>query len=161
MTSIWLKYDKNCFLCKPKIAKTKITQKNPNPTSSQKRKKPNGYKHTQIHKRAQNLQTLISTRKPPKITQNKTIKSHTQNRAHKNAKAHNKTTHKITQNATPPKIPTKSQTPYPPSQIFANPLFVACQHLSHKIVRFPNHTPCQSSSLLVAYFGLPLCQRHT
>lgn len=161
MTSIWLKYDKNCFLCKPKIAKTKITQKNPNPTSSQKRKKPNGYKYTQIHKRAQNLQTLTSTRKPPKITQKQNNKiTHTKPRTQKR-ESPQKTTHKITQNATPPKIPTKSQTPYPPSQIFANPLFVACQHLSHKIVRFPNHTPCQSSSLLVAYFGLPLCQRHT
>ena len=84
---------------------------------------------------------------------------------HKPSKTKQKTTHKNPQNHTKnPKAttnPPKSQTPYPLSQIFANPLFVAYQHLSRKIPRFPNHTPCQSSSLLAVCFDLPLCQRHT
>ena len=117
-----------------KIAQTKIT-KNQNPTSPQTRKKSNGYNLTQIHKPAQRHNYA-------QTTQNKT-------------KNHPQKTQK------PPQIPPKSQTPYPLSQIFANPLFVACQHLSRKIPRFPNHTPCQSSSLLAVCFDLPLCQRHT
>ena len=84
---------------------------------------------------------------------------------HKPPKTKQKTTHKNpqkpTKNTKTATNPPKSQTPYPLSQIFANPLFVACQHLSRKIPRFPNHTPCQSSSLLAVCFDLPLCQRHT
>lgn len=136
---------------KPKNRTNQNHTKNPNTTSPQTRKKPNTYKYTQIYKRAQNLQTLTSTHKPPKITQNKTKKPRTK-KTQKPKKIHKKQ---------PPPNPPKSQTPYPLSQIFANPLFVAYQHLSRKIPRFPNHTPCQSSSLLVAYFDLPLCQRHT
>lgn len=135
---------------KPKNHTNQNHTKNPNTTSPQTRKKPNTYKYTQIYKRAQNLQTLTSTRKPPKISQNKTKKT-----------THTKPKKKKTTKNNPHQIPTKSQTLYPLSQIFANPLFVAYQHLSRKISRFPNHTPCQSSSLLVAYFDLPLCQRHT
>ncbi len=136
---------------KPKNHTNQNHTKNPNTASPQTRKKPNTYKRTQIYKRAQNLQTLTSTRKPPKITQNKTKKPRTQK--HKNPKNPQKNN--------PHQNPPKSQTLYLLSQIFANPLFVACQHSSRKIPRFPNHTPCQSSSLLVAYFDLPLYQRHT
>lgn len=142
-------------------AKNRKNQNHTKKPKPHKLSKAQKAKRLQAHPNPQTRTKFTNTYKHAQTTQNKTIKSHIQNRAHKNAKAHNKTTHKITQNATPPKIPTKSQTPYPPSQIFANPLFVACQHLSHKIVRFPNHTPCQSSSLLGRYFGLPLCQRHT
>lgn len=158
MTSIWLKYDKNCFLCKPKIAKTKITQKKPKPNKLSKAQKA---KRLQAHPNPQTRTKFTNTYKHAQTTQNKTTKSHTQNRAHKNAKAHKKPRTKSHKTQKLPQIPPKSQTLYPPSQIFANPLFVACQHLSHKIVRFLNHTPCQSSSLLGRYFGLPLCQRHT
>lgn len=136
MTSVWLKYDKNCILCKSsqtkKSHKPKSQKAHTNPQTS---KKPNGYKRAQIHKHTQN-------HKHAQTTQNKT-------------KNHPQKTQK------PPQIPPKSQTPYPLSQIFANPLFVAYQHLSRKIPRFPNHTPCQSSSLLAVCFDLPLCQRHT
>lgn len=138
--------------------------------ASQKSQKPKSHKKTQTPQalKSAKSQTVTST---PKSTNAHKIYKHLQARANhpklpKTKKRPNKKPQKPIQTKTnpqktnPPQTP-KSQTPYPPSQIFANPLFVACQHLSHKIPCFLNHTPCQSSSLLVAYFGLPLCQRHT
>lgn len=109
-------------------------------------------KRLQAHPNPQTLTKFTNTYKHAQTTQN-------------HPKQNKKTTHKKTQkpqNPTKnPQIPPKSQTLYPLSQIFANPLFAAHQHLSRKIPRFPNHTPCQSSFLLAVCFDLPLYQRHT
>lgn len=132
--------------------KNRTNQNHKTHTNPQTRKKPNGYKRAQIHKRTKN-------HKYAQITQNKNKKSRTKKTQKPQNPTKNPKTTKSHQK--PPQIPPKSQTPCPLSQIFANPLFVACQHLSRKIPRFPNHTPCQSSSLLAVCFDLPLCQRHT
>lgn len=121
----------------------KSSQKSHKPKSQKTRKHAKNQMLTSTPK-STNAPKTISTRKPPKTKQ--------KNHAQKSTK--NPQTQKI-------QIPPKSQTPCPLSQIFANPLFVAYQHLSHKIPCFPNHTPCQSSSLLAVCFDLHLYQRHT
>lgn len=82
MTSIWFKYDKNCFLCKSsqKIAQTKITKNAHKPSNAQKAKR------LQATPKSTNAHKDIGTRKPPKTKQ----KNHAQKK-HKNLKTPQKT----------------------------------------------------------------------
>lgn len=108
MTSVWLKYDKNCILCKSSQAKKSQKPKSHKKPKHHKPSNAQKAKRLQTHPNPQTRTKFTNTHKREQTTQNKNKKNHAQKNT-KTSKPHKKPKNtQSTLNLKPSILPLKS-----------------------------------------------------